>query len=129
MNIDLTLLDALTEQAKRSPRLRMNLDLRNTPEDLSQRMLNAIEPGSSIPIHRHTESSETVIILRGHLRQLFYDDFGKVVQVFDLKAGGPGFGISIPVGQWHTVESVESGTVIVECKDGPYHPLDPKDIL
>ena len=74
MQITQTLLDNLTEQAKASPRLRMNLDLRNSPEDQSQRMLNAIEPGSPMPIHRHRKSSETVVCLRGRLVEEFYDD-------------------------------------------------------
>lgn len=130
MMIDNQLLDSLTEQAKHSHRLRMNLDLRNSQEDRSQRMLNAIEPGSVLPVHRHQKSSETVIILRGHLREIFYNGENKTVEeVFDLILGSDCMGLSIPKGQWHGVESLESGTVILEVKDGPYEPLGQDDIL
>ena len=77
MNIDKALLDNLTAQAKASPRLRMNLDLRDSAEDSSQRMLNAIEPGSVVPIHRHRRTSETVVVLRGRAVQYLYDDQGR----------------------------------------------------
>lgn len=128
--INQALLDALTEQAKASPRLRMNLDLRNSPEDRSQRMLNALEPGTVLPIHRHKYTSETVVCLRGHLREVFYDDLTRMVdEVFDLGPGREFIALNIPAGQWHTVEVLESGTVILEVKDGPYQPIGPEDIL
>ena len=129
MIINKHILDALTEQAKVSPRLRMNLDLRNSPADKSQRMLNAIEPGSPLPIHRHMKSSETVVCLRGHLREIYYDDDRQVTEVIDLAPNGEGVALNIPIGQWHTVEVLESGTVILECKDGAYEPLAPEDIM
>lgn len=129
MVIDKAVLDDLTARAKASPRLRMNMDLRNSSEDGSQRMLNAIEPGSPLPIHRHTKSSETVVCLRGHLRELFYNDAGEVTEVIDLRPGGDCVALNIPVGQWHTVEVLESGTVILECKDGPYEPQRPEDVM
>ena len=129
MKITQSLLDALTAQAQASPRLRMNLDLRNSPEDESQRMLNAIEPGSVLPIHRHMGSSETVVILRGHLREVFYNDAGEVTEVIDLVPGGDCVAVNIPLGQWHSVEVLESGTVILECKDGKYEPLGEEDIF
>ena len=130
MQITQTLLDNLTEQAKASPRLRMNLDLRNSPEDQSQRMLNAIEPGSPMPIHRHRKSSETVVCLRGRLIEEFFDDRERIcIDTFELSPGGPLVALNIPAGQWHTVRALESGTVILECKDGPYEPLSPEDIL
>ena len=84
MIIDQKILDQLSAQAKASPRLRMNLDLRNGPEDLSQRMLNALEPGKPLPIQRHMKSSETVVCLRGHLREVFYNDAGELTEVIDL---------------------------------------------
>lgn len=129
MIITQALLDNLTEQAKASPRLRMNLDLRNSSEDGSQRMLNAIEPGSPLPIHRHRHSSETVVCLRGHLREIFYDDERQVTEVIDLMPGGDCVALNIPIGQWHTVEVLESGTVILECKDGAYEPLREEDVM
>ncbi len=129
MKITQTLLDSLTAQAKASPRLRMNMDLRNSAADGSQRMLNAIEPGSPLPIHRHTKSSETVVCLRGHLREMFYNDAGEVTEVIDLAPGSDCVALCIPIGRWHTVEVLESGTVILECKDGAYEPIGPEDIM
>lgn len=130
MKIDKALLDNLTEQAKASPRLRMNYDLRNSDKDQSQRMLNALEPGTPLPIHRHQKTTETVVCLRGHLREIFYDELERrVTEVFDLTPNGPCFGLNIPAGQWHSVEVLESGTVIMEVKDGPYEPQSPADVL
>ncbi|MBO4417506.1 MAG: WbuC family cupin fold metalloprotein, partial [Bacteroidales bacterium] len=88
MLITQQLLDDLTAQAKASPRLRMNFDLRNGPDDQSQRMLNALEPGTPLPIHRHLKSSETVVCLRGHLREIFYNDQREVTAAIDLAPGG-----------------------------------------
>ena len=129
MKITKELLDNLTEQAKVSPRLRMNFDLRNTPADTSQRMLNAIEPGSFLPIHRHRHSSETVVCLRGHLREVFYNDKGEVTEMIDLVPASECVALNVPIGQWHTVEVLESGTVILEVKDEAYSPLSPEDIM
>ena len=129
MVFDKQLLDDLTAKAKASPRLRMNLDLRNSAEDSSQRMLNAIEPGSPLPIHRHTKSSETVVCLRGHLQEIFYDDNKKITEVIDLAPGTDCAALNIPIGQWHTVKVLQSGTVILEMKDGAYEPISPEDIL
>ena len=125
--IDQCSLNTLTEQAKASPRLRMNMDLRNSSADLSQRMLNAIEPGTVMPIHRHTKSSETVVCLRGHFEEYFYDEAGRLTEVIDMVPGGTI--INIPVGQWHSLKSLESGTVLLEAKDGAYEPLGEEDIL
>ena len=123
------LLDSLTEQAKGSPRLRMNLDLRNSSADGSQRMLNALEPGTPLPIHRHRKSSETVVCLRGRLREVFYNDNGEVTEGIDLAPGSECVALNIPIGQWHTVEVLESGTVVMEVKDGAYEPLGEEDVL
>ena len=127
MIIDQHTLDNLTAQAKESPRLRMNLDLRNSPDDQSQRMLNAIEPGTVLPIHRHRDTSETVVCLRGHFVEYFYDDSGVRTAAIDMTPGGTL--INIPAGQWHNLRSLESGTVLLECKDGAYKPLGEEDIL
>ena len=129
MKIDQSILDELTAQAKVSPRLRMNLDLRNSAADGSQRMLNAIEPGSPLPIHRHTKSSETVVCLRGRLQEVYYNEAGEKTEVIELSPDGPVVALNIPIGQWHTVRVLESGTVILECKDGPYEPLGEEDVL
>ncbi len=127
MTIDQTILDQLTAAAKASPRLRMNLDLRNSADDQSQRMLNAIEPGTVMPIHRHRGSSETCICLRGHFVEYFYDDKGQLTDTIDMLPGGTV--LNIPIGQWHSLKSLESGTVLFEAKDGAYAPMDPSDIL
>lgn len=129
MKITQVLLDSLTAQAKASPRLRMNYDLRNSDEDGSQRMLNAIEPDSPLPIHRHRHTSETVVCLRGYLQELFYDEDGRLTDTIDLMPNGPVVALNIPIGQWHTVRVLESGTVIMEVKDGKYEPLQDCDIL
>ena len=130
MKITQALLDQLTEQAKVSPRLRMNYDLRNSDADQSQRMLNAIEPGSIVPIHRHNSSSETVICLRGRLVEEYYDDLERIcTEAIELSPNGSVTALNIPAGQWHTVRALESGTVIIEMKDGHYEPLSPEDIL
>ncbi len=129
MIIDKSLLDQVSSQAKASPRLRMNYDLRNSASDGSQRMLNAIEPGSPLPIHRHRHTSETVVCLRGRLVEEFYDELGDLVDSVEIAPGGPTVAINIPIGQWHSVRALESGTVILECKDGKYEPTGPEDIL
>jgi len=130
MKITQTLLDDLTAKAKESPRLRMNLDLRDSAEDSSQRMLNAIEPGSPLPIHRHQNTSETVICLRGRLVEEFYDDLERIcTERIELSPNGPVVALNIPAGQWHTVHALESGTVILEMKNGKYEPISDVDIL
>lgn len=129
MNIDKQLLDNLTDQAKSSQRLRMNFDLRDALDDNSQRMLNALEPGTIIPIHRHSTTSETVVIIRGKVVQHFYDDEGNVTDSIYMQPGGPTYAMNVPVGQWHRIESLESGTVILEFKNGLYTPITGDDVM
>ena len=139
MKIDNILLDKLTAQAKESPRLRMNLDLMNSDADSSQRMLNAIEPGSVVPIHRHQKTSETVVVLRGRVVEEYYDDAGVLVESFVLGdchvADAPrndmpvACALNIPAAQWHTLRALESGTVILEMKDGAYEPIGAEEVL
>ena len=130
MVINQALLDKLTEEAKASPRLRMNLDLRNSADDQSQRMLNAIEPGSPLPIHRHRHTSETVVCLRGRLVWEFYDELERIcTETIELSPNGQVVALNIPAGQWHTVRALESGSVILEMKDGKFEPLAEVDIL
>ena len=124
------LLDSLTEQAKASPRLRMNMDLRNGNDDQSQRMLNAIEPDSVVPIHRHQKSSETVVCLRGRVVEEYYDDLERTcTEAIELTPNGPVVALNIPAGQWHTLRSLESGSVILEMKDGRFEPIQDCDVL
>ena len=127
MIIDQKTLDELVAQAKASPRLRMNFDLRNSSADNSQRMLNAIEPGTVLPVHRHRKSSETVVCIRGHFEEYFYDSEGRLTEVIDMFPGGPV--INIPVGQWHNLKSLESGTVLLECKDGAFEAMGEEDVM
>ena len=130
MKITQAILDKLTEEAKASPRLRMNMDLRNSDADQSQRMLNAIEPGSPLPIHRHQKTSETVVCLRGRLVEEYYDELERIcTEAIELSPNGPCVALNIPAGQWHTVRALESGTVIIEMKNGLYEPIGPEDIL
>ena len=129
MRIDVTLLDELTAQAKSSPRLRMNFDLRNSPNDQSQRMLNALEPGTVMPIHRHRHSSETVVVLRGKVKWVYYNDKKEVTDTFIVAPGSDLVGLSVPKGQWHSLECLETGTVIFESKDGAFEPTRPEDVL
>ena len=146
MNIEKNLLDNLLAEAAVNPRLRQNFDLRTTPADGSQRMLNAMLPGTVVPIHRHNKSTEVLVLLRGRMEQIFYEERpadatgadGAIPQGADcalretrrvlLSADGPVMGQSIPVGQWHSVNVLEP-TVILECKDGPFEPLAPEDMV
>ena len=124
------LMDDLTAKAKASPRLRMNLDLRNSDQDGSQRMLNAIEPGSPLPIHRHKHTSETVVCLRGRLLWEYYDELERIcIETIELSPNGQVVALNIPAGQWHTVRALESGSVILEMKEGAYEPIGEEDIL
>ena len=129
MILNKKLMDDLSAQAKENPRLRQAFDLRTTPEDQSQRILNAVEPGTILPIHRHRGSTETIIVLRGKVVQHYYDDNGNKTASFELAPGSAQVGMSVPVGQWHALESLEEGSVIFECKDGAYQPLSAEDIL
>ena len=146
MNITQAILDDLTAKAKASPRRRMNLDLRNGADDQSQRMLNAIEPDSVVPIHRHQKTSETVVCLRGRVVEEYYQELKvdslklkdssevqrlsvQKVQEIELSPNGSVVALNIPAGQWHTLRSLESGSVILEVKDGKFEPLGEEDIL
>ena len=129
MKIEKELLDNLSTQAKTSPRLRQAYDLRTTPEDNSQRILNAMEPGTILPIHRHRGSTETVVVLRGKIKQNFYDEAGQLVESFIVNPCSDVMGFSVELGRWHNTECLESGTVILECKDGRYEALADDDIL
>lgn len=129
MRIDNDLLGTLIAKAKESERLRMNFDLRTSANDGSQRMLNALEPETVLPIHRHRFSTETVVMVCGSLREIFYNDEGEVTDTILMQAGGDCPVLQIPMGQWHTVEVLEPGTVIFEAKDGAYTPLTDEDIL
>jgi cupin fold WbuC family metalloprotein len=129
MVIDNKILDALSAQAKASPRLRMAMDLRNSSEELSQRMLNALEPGTVMPIHRHHASSETVVVLRGKIQWIFYDNDGNEAERVILDANGEPRMLNVERDRWHSLVCLEEGSVLYESKDGAYEPLSEGDIL
>lgn len=127
MVIDSNVIDTLLREAAASPRLRMNLDLRNNGECQSQRMLNGLQPGTVLPIHRHRRSLETCIVLCGKMDEVYYDDNGVETQRIHLGNGGA-YGVQIPAGRWHSIEVLEP-TVIIEVKDGEYMPLTEEDMI
>lgn len=129
MTLTTEILDELSLQAKNCERLRMPLDLRTSANDQSQRMLNAMEPGTELPIHRHPNTCETVIMLRGSVKELIYDDKGDLVESIILKAGAEPNAMSIPAGVWHGLECLEPGTILFEAKDGAFEPRKEEDIL
>lgn len=107
----------------------MNYDLRNTPTDPSQRMLNALEPGTVMPIHRHRNTSETAVVLRGKVKWLYYNDKGEITDTFVVAPGTDLVGLSVPQGQWHSLECLESGSVILATKNGVWEAMKKEDIL
>ena len=122
-------LDELSAKAKVSDRLRANLDLRNSAEALSRRMLNALESGTVMPIHRHHASSETVVILRGKIRWIFYDENGVETERVVLDADGVLRMLNVEKDRWHSLECLESGSVLLECKDGKYRALEVDEVI
>ena len=129
MIIDNKILDELSAQAKTNPRLRQAMDLRNSPEDLSQRMLNALEPGMVMPIHRHHASSETVVVLRGKIEWIFYDNDGVETERVTLVANGEPRMLNVERDRWHSLVCLESGSVLYESKDGKYEPLGEGEVM
>lgn len=129
MVLDKYLLDQISQKAKVNERLRMNLNLHESFESQVQRLLNALEPGTVVPIHRHTHTAETYILLRGRIDVMFYNDIGYEVERFHLNPLEGQYGVQIPKGQWHTLEVLEEGTVIFEVKEGPYKALGHNDIM
>lgn len=129
MIIDKCLLDKVTEQAKSSPRLRMNYNFHQSLDDKCHRMLNAVEPGTDVPIHRHPTKDESFVVLRGRVKVSTYNDDGSVIESVVLCAEEGRYGVDIPKGVWHNLESLESGSCIFECKEGPFVPHEAEGIL
>ncbi len=127
--IDNALLDGICEEAKGSPRLRMNYNLHDSLEAGAQKMLNALQPGSKFPIHKHNHTAETYIVLRGAIRVYLYEDDGTLISEHLLDPCEGNYGMEIPLGRFHTLEVLDRNTVIFEAKEGPYTPLLPEDIL
>ena len=128
MILDNKLLDKITEEAEASPRLRMNFNLHKSLDAKAQRLFNVLLPGTVLPVHRHTHTDETYILLRGRMFVVFYDDLGGQTERYLLEPQIGNYGVHIPAGQWHTIEVIEP-SAIFEVKDGPYTPLQPEDIL
>ncbi len=129
MIIDKALLDKVSKQAKASPRLRMNYNFHQSLDDKCHRMLNAIEPGTEVPIHRHPTKDESFVILRGKVRSTTYNDDGSIIDSVVLSQEDGVYEVDIPKGVWHKLESLEPNSVIFECKEGPFVPHEEEGIL
>lgn len=129
MIIDKKLMDELSAKAKESSRLRTNFDLRNSEDDNSQRMLNVLEPGTVMTIHRHPDTNEIICMLRGSIKELFYDDNGNIIESHILRAGSAYPAMVVPAGVWHELECLETGSILLTVKDGKFQPLKEEDKL
>lgn len=127
--INKNLLNKVSQQAKESGRLRMNYNLHDSLDAPVQKLLNALEPGTELAIHRHKETAETYLLLRGEIKVIFFDDNKKIINEFILNPDKGSYGIDIPAGQWHTIEVLQTDSVIFEVKKGPYQPIQKQDIL
>jgi len=127
--INKSFIDTISMAASISPRLRMNYNFHESPDSKSQRLLNALEPGTVMPIHRHRHTSETYVLLRGKLKVMFYNSKREMTESAVLEPVAGVYGVNIPAGQWHSLEVLEHGTVIFEAKDGPYVPLGDGDVM
>ncbi len=129
MIIDETLLNQVSAQAKASPRLRMNYNFHQSLDDKCHRFLNAVEPGTVVPIHRHPTKDESFVILRGKVRVTTHNDDGSIIEDVVLSQESDNYGVDIPKNVWHKLESLEAGSVIFECKEGPFVEHEVEGIL
>ncbi len=129
MIIDTEFLDKVSERAKASPRLRMNYNFHQSLDELCHRFLNAVEPGTEVPIHKHPTKDETFVILRGKVRVTAHRDDGSIIEDVVLCADEGRYGVNIPKGVWHTIDCLEEDSVIFECKEGPFVPHEQDGIL
>ena len=127
--IDQDLLDKVSSEAKESPRLRMNYNFHQSLDDKCHRFLNAVEPGTVVPIHRHPTKDESFVLLRGRVRVTTHNDDGSIKESIVLNPKEGQYGVDIPKEVWHKVESLESGSVFFECKEGPFVPHEVEGIL
>ena len=127
--IDKKLLDEVSAQAKASPRLRKNYNFHQSLDDLCHRMLNALEPGTDVPIHHHPDKDETFVILRGKIRVTTYNDDGTVAESVILSQEDGCYGMNIPKNVWHTLVALEPNSCIFESKQGPFVPHEVEGIL
>lgn len=126
MVIDTELLDKVSEQAKDSPRLRMNYNFHQSLDEKCHRFLNAVEPGTEVPIHKHPTKDETFVILRGKVRVTTHRDDGSIIEDVVLCNEEGRYGVNIPKGVWHKLEAIAHNSCIFECKEGPFveHEVD-----
>ena len=129
MIIDKQLLDTVSAEAKESSRLRMNYNFHQSLDEKCHRFLNAVEPGTEVPIHKHPTKDESFVLLRGKVRVTIHNDDGSIKESVVLNPTEGLFGVDIPKGEWHKVESLESGSVFFECKEGPFVPHEVDGIL
>ena len=129
MVIDQKLLDQVSTQAKDSPRLRMNYNFHQSLDEKCHRFLNAVEPGTVVPIHRHPTKDETFVLLRGKVRVTTHNDDGSIIDDITLCPEEGKYGVNIPKGVWHKVDSLASGSCFFECKEGPFKPHEEDGIL
>lgn len=129
MVIDEKLLDQVSTQAKDSPRLRMNYNFHKSLDEKCHRFLNAVEPGTKVPIHKHPTKDETFVLLRGKVRVTTHNDDGSIKEDTILCPEEGKYGVNIPKGVWHKVESLASGSCFFECKEGPFVPHEEDGIL
>jgi cupin fold WbuC family metalloprotein len=129
MLINKKLFDELSSQAADNERLRVNFNLHTSLDDHVQRLFNALEPGTVLPVHRHKNTAETYIVLRGRLEVLMYNENGNLTETVDIYPDKGNYGMHIEAGQWHTINVLEKGTIIFEVKQGPYKPLDEDEIM
>ena len=127
--IDKQLLDDVSRQAQKSVRLRMNYNFHQSLEDKCHRFLNAVEPGTVVSIHRHPTKDESFVILRGKVRVTTHNDDGSIIEDVVLSQESGNYGVNIPKNVWHKLESLESGSVIFECKEGPFVEHDAEGIV
>ena len=127
--INNALLDDLCTKASESPRLRMNLNFHESLDAQAQKLLNALQPGTSVPAHRHPHTAETYIVLRGAIKVFIFNDDGSVLSAHILNPCDGEYGIEIPPGTFHGLEVLDKNTVIFEAKEGPYTPVTDNDLL
>ena len=129
MVIDQKLLDQVSFQAKESTRLRMNYNFHQSLDDKCHRMLNAVEPGTEVPIHHHPTKDESFVVLRGKVRVTTHNDDGSIIESVVLCPEEGKYGVNIPKGVWHKVESLATGSCFFECKEGPFVPHEKDGLL
>lgn len=128
MKIGKALIQKLHLDACESERKRVNYDLRSAGDEVSLRLLTVLEPETVVPIHRHPEADEFLVVVSGEIEEIFYNEDGTIKSRFPMRVGGEVFSLIIPKGQWHTVKVLEPCSAIIECRRGPYKPIQPEDI-